>query len=908
MTARQALTGFALVAALLVGAIVLLDQGGDGSLEAAPVGRPAQESRAGDTPRAATDDAPSPSAPGDVERLAAQLPQVESAAADAPGSALTPTGTVHGQLVDLTGKPVPGEPVDLLAVKDPWRGERHPDATHDVVDRGVSDEDGRFALGARPGSSHKLYAGGRVHPRKRVGTVAAGDELLIELRDPRVFTGTIVEQETGFPVPGARAGAHSGDDSAFALADENGRFRLGPLRDDLAVLTGFAPGYDVAITEAVAPDWGDVTIELPPGLHLDGQVVDTESTEPVPEARVTLRVMTETHPAGEPDPLLGRRAVEDYVAVTADEGRFSLDGLPSRAFRVIVEAEGYRVSTSDRYFGSSPDFDEELVIGIVPAHDVAGLVQRDGAPVSGARVSFRTDELVLAEGVSDEEGRFALPTGGWDGLAPISLEATAPGDEGGVTTARERLGKGALDEQQVLELVPAFPVRALVQNRAGPLAGAHVLAWSQGALPTIVLADGEGRASLAHRMAGPGVDTIWMQARAGDVLSTAVAVAVEDGPPAEPVILDVDDGSWFEGLVLDVSGFPIHGANVWITGGRFTTTDAEGRFSLGPSRLPDAGTMTVVAYREGYRKGEWTEVLPSDDLVLTLDPVVSWHGRALDAATGLPLDSVAARLQTVQPGDGGPRWVDAKVQGRRTGEPGAFRVDLPGPGRHRLQALADGFVTTESEPVDFDGSTPPLDADLYLGRAAMLEVTVEDDLGQPVRGYLVWLVPWEKAAEQESPAGVSGEGLQRQLTDVAGVTRFNLATGGQLRLASGPGAWIDGGAFTVSPGETARRLVRVPPLGGVDVTVRDEDGAPIAGLKVTLRSTGEERVHTIWRQGVLKEAHEVIEARDLPEGEYAIVLEHKQFVGTTRSFTVLGGRNASEHIVLEPRPPESADG
>jgi hypothetical protein len=908
MTARQALTGFALIAALLVGAIVLLDQGGDGSLEAAPVGRPAQETLVGDTPSALTDEMAVAGALGDMERLAAQLPEVEALREGAPGSTLTPTGTVSGQLIDLAGKPVPGEPVDLLATKDPWRGERHPDRTHDVVDRGVSDDDGRFVLGARPGSSHQLYAGGRVHPRKRVGSVAAGDELLIELRDPRMFTGTIVEQETGFPVPGARAGAHSGDDRAFTLADENGRFRLGPLRDDLAVLTGFAPGYDVAITDKLAPDWGDVTIKLPPGRHLDGRVVDFESTEPVPDARVTLRVMTETRPAGEPDPLLGRRVVEDYVAVTADEGRFSLDGLPSRAFRVIVEAEGYRASTSDRYFGSSPDFDEELVIGLVPARDVAGLVQRDGTLVSGAHVSFRTDEVVLAEGVSDEAGRFALPTEAWDGLAPISLEATAPGDEGGVAAARRRLDKAGLDQEQLLDLVPAFSLRALVQNRAGPLGGAHVLAWSQGALPTIVLADGEGRASVSHRLAGPGVDTIWLQARAGDVLSTAVAVAVEDGPPAEPVILDVDDGSWFMGVVLDVSGFPIHGANVWITGGRFTTTDVEGRFTLGPTRLPDAGTMTVVAWREGFRKGEWKDVLPADDLVLTLDPVVSWHGRALDAATGLPLDSVAARLQTEQPGDGGPRWVDAKAQSRRTGEPGAFRVDLPGPGRHRLQALADGFVTTQSEPVDFDGSTPPLEADLYLGRAAMLEVTVEDDLGQPVRGYLVWLVPWEKAAEQESPAGVSGEGLQRQLTDVAGVTRFNLATGGQLRLASGPGAWIDGGPFTVSPGETARRLVRVPALGGVDVTVRDEDDAPIAGLKVTLRSTGEERVHTIWRQGVLKEAHEVIEARDLPEGEYALVLEHKQFEGTTRSFTVLGGRNTAEHIVLEPRPPAGADG
>jgi hypothetical protein len=908
MTARQALTGFALVAALLVGAIMLLDQGDDAGLDAAPVGRTGQPLGLDGTPPSAADLSSAAGEPGDVERLAAQLPEVELPSAGAPGSALSPTGTVRGQLIDLGGRPVPGEPVDLLAGKDPWRGERHPDATQDVVDRGVSDEDGRFVLGARPGSSHQLYAGGRVHPRQRVASVASGDELLIELRDPRVFTGTIVEQETGYPVPGARAGAHSGDDRAFSLADEHGRFRLGPLRDDLVVLTGFARGYDVAITDKLAPDWGDVTIELPPGRRLDGRVVDSDSAEPVSGARVTLRVMTETRPAGEPDPLLGRRVVEDYVAVTADAGRFSLDGLPSRAFRVIVEAEGYRVSTSDRYFGSSPDFDEELVIGIVPARDVGGLVQRDGAPVTGARVSLRTDEVLLAEGVSDEEGRFALPTESWDGLAPISLEATAPGDEGGVTSARQRLGKGGLDEQQVLELVPAFPLLALVQNRAGPLAGAHVLAWSQGALPIIVLADGEGRASLAHRMAGPGVDTIWMQARAGDVLSTAVAVAVEDGPPAEPVILDVDDGAWFEGLVLDVNGIPIPGANVWITGGRFTTTDAEGRFSLGPTRLPEAGSMTVVAWREGYRKGEWKDVLPADDLVLTLDPVVSWHGRALDAATGLPLDSVAARLQTEQPGDGGPRWVDAGVQGRRTGEPGAFRVDLPGPGRHRLQALADGFVTTQSEPVDFDGNTPPSGADLYLGRAAMLEVTVEDDLGQPVRGYLVWLVPWEKAAELQTPAGVSGEGLQRQLTDVSGLTRFNLATGGQLRLASGPGAWIDGGPFTVTPGETARRLVRVPALGGVDLTVRDEDDAPIAGLKLTLRSTGEERVHTIWRQGVLKQAHEVIEARDLPEGEYAVVLEHKQFEGTTRPFTVIGGRTAAEHIVLEPRRPESADG
>ncbi len=662
------------------------------------------------------------------------------------------------------------------------------------------------------------------------------------------------------------------------------------------MLTGYALGYDVALSDPLAPDWGPALLELPPGRELSGVIVDARTTEPVAAARVTLRVMTETRPAGEPDPLEGRRIVQDYTATSDEEGRYHVASIPSRAFRVIVEAEDYLPSKSDRYFGSSPDFDEDLVIALLPADHLAGTVLYDGQPVAGAQVELLRDRRPLAATTSDAQGRFRLPSAGADPLAPLTLEArdsqgryarnTLELDAmaGDVDAALEMLGG-----EHELVLVDPVPLRVRVQGNSGPLAGAHVLAVSVGAWPTTAFTDAQGEVRLVHPLAIRSAPTVWLQARHRDRLSLTVRVDLEQPLPTDPIVLDVDDGGWFAGVVLDSFGAPISGATVSTRERRFTTSDVDGVFELGPAPLDDQGTTTLYAQAAGHRTGQWPESAPAGDLVLTLEPVVHWRGRASDGSTGDPLVSFQARLEADR-GGSPTTWEQVETRVQRAGAPGEFSVELPDAGRYRLQVLTGEHIAAQSQPIEFDGVYEPAFTDLFLARAAVLAVRVEDAGGRPIPGYQVWLVPHEIAGERETPRGVEGAGLRHQLTDGNGSARFNLGAGGRMRLASGPGAWLDGGPFMVAPGPERERRIRVPSLGDIDLTVLDPADQPVGGFDVALNSVGATRVHSIRRQGRVEQAQQLIEVRALPAGDYELSIAHDDFEATRQTLQITGGR------------------
>ncbi len=910
MTARQGLVGLAVLVVVLCGTLLLIDPGPDAPPEGAAV---AGEGR--DTPVDGLPAAPgAPDATATAEPTAltpAPTPAPEVPDDETTSDARSPTsGRVTGRLVSATGAPVADEPVDLLASRDAWMGARPRDAVHDVVDRTVSDADGRFSLGARAGAAHVLQAGGRSWPRRRVYPVAVGADLEVVLPEPRTITGSVVEQATGAPVPHARVGAHSRNDQLSTHADANGEFRLGPVHDELVVLTGFSPGLDVVITEPLAADWGPALLELPPGRELGGRVVDTRSGEPVPDARVTVRLITESRPAGEPDPLAGRTPVEDLVATTDDEGRYLLTGMPSRGFRVIVEADGYMTSTGDRYFTTSPDFDEDLVLGLVPADDLTGTVvvaddaAEDGkTPVAGARVTLLGDREVLAATTTDESGAFALATGACD-LA-TRLEVVARDADG--RHARRRLDTAALRTPQELELVEAFAVDVLVQGADGPCAGAHVLAVSDASPPTTSVTDDAGTARLVHPLAGPGSDTVWLQARHDGLQSLPAVIDPTAWPTDDAVVLDMQTGAFFEGVVVDGHGAPVAGATVAADATRFTTADRDGRFVLGPAALPGSGTVTVSAQATGFRTGTWEDTAPGTELVLELQPLVHWRGRATDAGTGLPVARVHPRLQAERPGPEGLAWEDVEADARRVGEPGTFEVELPDAGRYRLRVYSADHVPAESPAADFDGTHAPPVADLYLARAAVLEVKVEDPTGRAVPGYTVWVVPDELAAGRDVPSGLSGAGLRQQRTDEEGRTRFNLGEGLRLRLASGPGAWLDAGPVLVAPGAVVERRVVVPALGGMDLALLDEDGEPVAGLGIALESAGSSRVHSVRRAGTVEAALPLIEVRDLAAGEYTVTVEHDAYAPVERRVLVEGGRVAPVDAVLRAVDTAAAD-
>jgi hypothetical protein len=902
MRSRQVVAGLGAVVLLVWGALVLLDTGPGEDIGPAPLTRGEDGGAAPFVGSAAHGAVEPDAAPVELASGPSDVP-LTRAEAEAR-AARTHSGSVRGRLVDALGRPVAGEPVDLLVRRDAWAAPRHRDEIHDVVDRGVSDEDGRFELGARAGSVHTLLAGGAERPRRRIDPVASGAVLEVEMSEARTLTGTVIEQETGRPVPYARVGAHSGNDRIATRADATGWFSVGPLLDDLVILTGYMPGYDVVVSDPVAPDWGPAVLELPPGRELRGTVVEWETEEPIADATVTLRLGTEPRPAGEADPLEGRRLVHDDTATTDEDGRYVVSGIPSRAFRVIVEAEGYLPSTSDKYFYESPNFEEDLVIGIVPARDLVGLVRHGEDPAVGVVVTLETDEATLASGTTDETGRFAVPTEGWDRIAPLAVQAR---DRDG-RLARRRLDEEALAQELELTLVDELRLEVLVHGAQGPIAGAHVLAASEQGLRTTLLTGDDGRVLMVHPLAGPHVSSVWLTARHEHRESLLLELDISEGAPSTPVVLDVDDGAWFEGVLQDSFGAPLGGATVSSDRTRFVNTDPNGRFLLGPANLGEAGTATLYAGAVGQHTGEWPEMLPARDLVLTLAPVMHWRGRAHDAATGRPLDSFQVRLQVERNAAGAITWEEVEARSQRTGGAGEFSVELAEAGRYRLVVMAQDHITEQTLPVPFDGVREPPFAEVFLAGAAVLAVSVEGPSGEAVPGYQLWLVPSETAAGRDTPAGIPSTGLHNQRTDMEGQARFNLGRGAELRLASGPGGWLDAGPFVVAPGAELKRLVVVPSLGGIDLTVVDAEGEPVGGFQVGLTSSGADATHVVRLGGPIQKARPVVEARLLPDGEYQLVIAHDEYEQETRRVVVVGGRNTPVKIWLRRLPDGSGAG
>lgn len=844
--------------------------------------------------------------PSPDDTAAGALPEAAAeplSLAPAPPAAPEPTGlpprlgrvgTLTGQLLDGQGRPIPGEPVDLLAEQDPWQGPRPRDAVHDVVDRCLSDGEGRFRLAAIPGARHALLVGGLAHPRRRLEPVAAGDDLRLELSVGLSLSGRVVAADTGLPVAGARVGAHSGDDRLFTRADAEGRFTLAPLRDGLLVLTGYHPGYDVALSEPLAPGWSDVLLELAPGGRLSGRVDDGASGEPVPGARVTLRLLTATRPMGQVDPLEGRRLVVDQTAVTDDAGHYVLEGVPSRAFRVLVEKPGYRPTVSDRYFGRGPDLEQELVLGLVPAADLSGTVREGEDPAAGIELVLLGDERPLAQALSDADGHFALATDDWDGMAALSVQATGPDG----ACARQRLEPDDLDAPLELSLARSLTLTVRVLRDDAPCPDAEVLAWTAGARPTIERSDAQGLVRLEHRPARPDAGPVWLQARQGRLLSLAEPVDPDEPRPAgEPLELVLDGGPFCGGVVLDTAGRPLAGARLTTSRGRFGTSDPMGRFRLGPLPLGEAGTLTLQARADGHRPLTLEGLLPRDDLVLELEPVRTWPLVLLEADSGEPAEGLRVQLQQADR-EGG--WTDVEARVRRDTRPGGVRVELPGAGRFRAVVHSGEYLTEEGPALDHDGISEPWPTELFLSRAAVLTVRVEDQRGTPVPGYRVWVVPLERAGDRDTPAGVSGAGLQQRLTDRQGQVRFNLGPGLTCRLASGPGAWLDDGAFTVRPGGRVERVVRLPGLGQLELRVRDEQGRPVGDLRVELEASGQDRVHTVRRAGTVEQALELIPVRDLPAGAYSLGLEREGYRPAAVEVRVEAGRTARASVVLIP--------
>jgi hypothetical protein len=877
--------------------------------------------------------------------------EIPGAERDAGAAAARELGRIHGLLLDLNGKPVPGEPVLLVLEHDPWQ--RSPGRPGDgerprtLLGSTKADEAGRFELPARAGVRHILLAGGLAWARTSVPSVQAGEDLRIVLAEGLALEGVVLDAASGSPIAGAWVLALAPSDPQVTRSDENGAFRIGPLPDVNMVVGGWAPGFDVKLQTDVAPSQGALRLELPAGRTVKGRVFDRVTQQPVTTGgTLTLTVDIMARMAGG-ETIATLPAVAHTLTAPIDaNGAFSFPAGPSMGFDLRTVAAGYVPDAWDRAESRPLGPDDDVAIGLWPLGTVAGRVLVQGSSAGGAAVRARGPAGTFFETQAGADGRFTLTLEGWDGARPVYLESS---DSTGTLAARARLGR--VDEEQVLELVPALSLQVQVVRAGVPVPGAEVAVLSQRSETTLARSGQDGLVTLQHVLAGPDVEQVRVQARHGDSQSLAVELDLSEplGPP--PLVLDLDGGAFLQGVVTDLYGTPIPSAELSFRpageddardrgpggnrggggggggnyrerdnrtpgdfgaeeddGGpaaRWTTarTEASGSFRLGP--LPPGEVGTLVARAHDFRDRSLPDLLAgTTDIEVRLDPVVRWEGRVVDLATGQPLDEWYAVLRREEVEDGDPVFRNTRENvERKPGARGEFSVSLPERGRYQLRVSSSSTIAALSFPADFNGLTPPPYAVIGLSPAAVLEVTLLDGRGRPVAGYGIAAIPWEKAEGASLPAGAVRKDAREARTDGAGHARFQLGEGGSYRIAGGPGQWLDGSRVDVRPGAPVQRTFTLPPTGDLEVTLTDDQGKPLPGVRVEVRSARSEKAHSVSRQTGAQTPDGKVLIEGLPPGDYDVYCRRRGFDTQKLSVLVKGNLLERLQVALLPKLP-----
>jgi len=519
----------------------------------------------------------------------------------------------------------------------------------------------------------------------------------------------------------------------------------------------------------------DVTVGR---LQLIGRTVDDDDL-PIAGATVTLNGTRTTTSAG--------------------DGSFTFDRLAAGDYDLVAEHGNYYGETSDRL--TPDDVDPEIVI----LRDGPGLtlhvVDRDGAPVFGAKVSDRdhNDGYTDRDGVLRQRGlRFGF----------VRITVAAPG------YATEDFHVDAGDDprrsiERRVVLQATKPIGGIVVGPDGqPIGGVEVsVAMMNNGWSDSVDADGSGH----WRIDGFGYGKVEINASGSAyVAAPDQVISLDDGTPHTDLVVHVLVGASIGGVVVDTAGNPIAGATVDVDTSPNITTDRDGKFNvLGV----DAGDRRVNVS---------TDKLGSPPQHVTLA-----RGQHVELRFQLEASSISGIVVDTQgkPASGVLIHAEGAMSSAVLSD-AAGHFDLAGlpPGSYVL--TADRMDTMHSEPKNVTAHSGDHDVRLEIPDAGSITGRVVMN-GQPVDYFGVAIDEdstdqrsWPGTDPVRSPDGrftkthlwprmmmvaIVGPGFERKV-----IQHVAVPAGGELDL----------GDIEVSPGRVLRGHVV------------DESGAPIADAAV----------------------------------------------------------------------------
>ncbi|MEM7201571.1 MAG: carboxypeptidase regulatory-like domain-containing protein [Planctomycetota bacterium] len=520
-----------------------------------------------------------------------------------------------------------GRPIDVRQLMDPSKlgdttktvmrmlpFESHTDARGSCAFRGLAAEDA-WLLETRAAG----YIGD-----DRMVQLTAGRETVVSIQLQRGSTlRTTVRTAGGTPIadaslrlripdiirPARVTGAPGQeDDRSFqkkGRANADGVIRIRGLPAGRAELRVTAPGYFTKEHSVALPAGDDATVPvdvvLERGETVAGLVVDAETGEPVPKARV-LAVPDATEDGssglGAFDPsdmmadLVNVQLYEDGV-LTAADGAFEIGGLRANApAKVVAIAGGYDRGELRGVAAGSTGLEVRLTPQVLLHGRV--VAAPGGQPVTAFEVALATRAFALFERTMRKrefadsiDGAFTLENVPREKLTlKIEAEGRAPFSQ------KVDFSEGSVDLGDIELRPPASLSGAVVDEHGAPIADATVRIAQGGAADSLFMAKMLGRTLYHSDDAGQfsieglqGGRLRLIADKPGYTTVRSRILRLTAGEETAGVTLTLDRGGSVRGRLVDADGAPLVGwrAQATHTSGiamTDTTTDALGEFLL----------------------------------------------------------------------------------------------------------------------------------------------------------------------------------------------------------------------------------------------------------------------------------------------------------------------------------------
>lgn len=611
----------------------------------------------------------------------------------------------------------------------------------------VTDDKGHYLLSGLSAGLHSITASARgLGSATKTGARPGGARVDLFLFSGASIVGTVYGPGDR-PLKGVLVRAEPSSAAPFSLpasstraTDEHGRFELLGLKGGTySVFTrarGFAPGLT---TEVSVPNEGetDVQLHLTRGGRVQGRLVDAEE-RPV-RGRVAVSEMNGARPS---------MLLEDVLRTEArDDGRFSLENVPTGSLVLSVAAPGYsperaEVEVSEKtLLGDVGDI--ELKTGLT----IRGAVSdASGAPVGGASLTgFQMPAPgpvgMQIEALSEADGSFSF-----GGLEPGSYRllvsasgygrTEVPRVEAGTARLAITLKPGGSVRGRVVDdsgkPVPSFRASLRPEERRG---------MSGSAFESVVSADG------SFTLEDLAEGTYVLQIQAPDKVAAVISdVRVSAGAVNDVGRVTVKSGGLVRGFVVDPTGAPVSGAAIQVVGSGVdfamprrdsAYSDGQGAFEI--QGVPD-GALTLVATHPSYAAGR-TSGLTVDSrqgptearIVLTVGGRVEGYIRTRDPS------GLAGATVMVSPRMGGG-FFDERSRATPGSDGYFFLEGLPaGPALIMLMRTVGGNMmmtsmsTAQRDVVIREGETTQVEFDL---RQILVQGHVTKN-GAPAAGYAV---------------------------------------------------------------------------------------------------------------------------------------------------------------------------